>query len=100
MIQQCPNACVVRRTIKKQFDEKLKQQFANIYKFSSHNLNRFVSLQNGFYPYKCMDDQQKLIKTPLPGKEDFYSHLNMEDVTKADYTHAKRVCKDFEIKKN
>ena len=31
-------------------------------------------------------------------KKYFYSHLNMEDVTDADYTHAKRVCKDFEIK--
>ena len=31
--------------------------------------------------------------------EDFYSHLNMEDITDADYAHAKRVCKDFEIKK-
>ena len=25
-------------------------------------------------------------------------HLNMEDITDADYTHTKRVCKDFEIK--
>ena len=32
-------------------------------------------------------------------KEDFNSHLNMEDITEADYVHAKRVCKDFEIKK-
>ena len=29
---------------------------------------------------------------------DFYNHLNMEDITDADYVHAKRVCKDFEIK--
>ena len=29
---------------------------------------------------------------------DFYSHLNMEDITDADYMHRKRVCKDFEIK--
>ena len=28
----------------------------------------------------------------------FYSHLNMEDFTDADYAHAKIVCKDFEIK--
>ena len=28
----------------------------------------------------------------------FYSHLNMEDITNVDYAHAKRVCKDFEIK--
>ena len=27
-----------------------------------------------------------------------YSQLNMEDITDADYLHAKRVCKDFEIK--
>ena len=27
------------------------------------------------------------------------SHLNSEDVTDADYTHAQRVCKDLEIKK-
>ena len=30
--------------------------------------------------------------------QDFCSHLNMEDITDADYEHAKRVCKDFEIK--
>ena len=45
-----------------------------------------------------MDDWEKFNETSLPGKEDFYSHLNMEDITDADYAHAKRVCKDFEIK--
>ena len=30
--------------------------------------------------------------------KDFYSHLNMEDMTDADYAHAKIVCEDFEIK--
>ena len=34
----------------------------------------------------------------VPQKEDFYSHLNMEDITDTDYAHKKRVCKDFEIK--
>ena len=38
-------------------------------------------------------------ETLLPEKEHFYSHLNMEDITDAHYAHAKRVCKDFEIKK-
>ena len=28
-------------------------------------------------------------------KEDFYSHLNKEDITDADYVHTKRVSKDF-----
>ena len=31
-------------------------------------------------------------------KKGFYSHLNLEDVTAADYAHAKRFYKDFEIK--
>ena len=45
-----------------------------------------------------MDDWEKFNKTTLPEKEEFYSNLNMEDITDADYMHAKRVCKDFEIK--
>ena len=45
-----------------------------------------------------MDDWEKFNERSLPEKEDFYSHLNMEDITDADYVHAKRVCKDLEIK--
>ena len=47
-----------------------------------------------------MDDWKKFNETSLSGKEDFYGHLNMEDITDAEYAHAKRVCKDFEKKKN
>ena len=32
-----------------------------------------------------MDDWEKLNKTVLPKKGDFYSQLNMEDITEADY---------------
>ena len=45
-----------------------------------------------------MNDWQKFNETSLSEKEDFYSHLNMKDITDADYAHAKRVCKDLEIK--
>ena len=45
-----------------------------------------------------MDHWEKFNETSLAEKEDFYSQLNMEDITDADYTHAKRVCKDFIIK--
>ena len=31
-------------------------------------------------------------------KNFFYSHLNTEDITDADYPHTKKVSKDFEIK--
>ena len=40
----------------------------------------------------------KFNETTLPEKEDFYSNLIIEDTTDADYTHAKQVCRDFEIK--
>ena len=30
-------------------------------------------------------------------KKNFYSRLNMEDITDADYAHPKRFSKDFEI---
>ena len=52
----------------------------------------------GVYPYEYMNDWQKLNETSLSEKEDFYSRLNMKDITDADYAHAKRVCKDLEIK--
>ena len=45
-----------------------------------------------------MDDWKKSNKILLPEKEDFYSHLNLKNITDADYVHTKRVYKDFEIK--
>ena len=34
-----------------------------------------------------MDDWEKFNKTSLPEKEDFYSHLNIEHITNANYVH-------------
>ena len=45
-----------------------------------------------------MNDWEKFNEISLAEYEDFYSHLNMEDITDADYVRAKRICKDFEIK--
>ena len=48
-----------------------------------------------------MDDWEKFGETLLPEKDDFYCNLNMEDIiTNADYAHAKRVCKNFKIRKS
>ena len=56
-------------------------------------------LGKGAYPIEYMDNLKKFNKTSLPEEKSFYSGLNMEDITDANYTHRKRVCKDFEIKK-
>ena len=46
-----------------------------------------------------MDDWERFSETKLPEKEEFYSNLNMQDISDADYMHAKRVCnKGFRIK--
>ena len=54
--------------------------------------------REGIYPCEYMDDCRKFNETSLTEKEDFYSHLNMENITDASYVQAKIVCKDFEIK--
>ena len=46
-----------------------------------------------------MDDWEKFIEISISEKQHFYSHLNMRDIIGADYAHAGRLCKDFEIKK-
>ena len=55
--------------------------------------------RKGVYLYEYNDDYEKFNETSLPEKEDFYSHLNMDDITDPYYMHAKRLCKDSEIKK-
>ena len=37
------------------------------------------------------------LKTYLK-KKDFYSHVNMDNITAPDYAHVKRVCKGFKMK--
>ena len=75
------------------FDEKLKKHFFNTHKFFNRGHDKFIL---GVYPYEYMYDQENFNETSLPEKEDFHSHVNMEDITDADYAHAKRFCIDFE----
>ena len=81
------------------FDEKLKERYFYIYRFSNHHSSKFISLLwKGIYPYEYMDDWEKFSETSLPEKKDFYSQLNIEKITDADYANTKRVSKIFEIK--
>ena len=81
------------------FDEKSKEQFFNKYKFVNYDSKKFILLLwKSVYPYEYMDDWENFNEALLPVKENFYSHLNMEGITNANYVHTKRVSKDFEIK--
>ena len=87
------------KSYQQKFDENLKEQLFNTYKFPNHDNNKFILLlPKDVYRYEYMCDWEKFNETSLPEKEDFYKHLDMEHITDADYAHAQRVCKDFEIK--
>ena len=63
-------------------DDELKKQFKNTLKFSNNDSNTFILLlRKCVYHYEHMDKWEKY-----------------EDITDEDYMHAKKVCKDFEIK--
>ena len=56
------------------------------------------------YPYEHMDDLEKFNETSLLEEKKkkkifIVKNFYMEDITDAAYAHAKRVSKDFEIKK-
>ena len=90
---------VLRQKLSTKIQLKIKGTIFNIFTFSSHDNNQFLLLlQKSFYPYEYMDDWGKFNETLILEKQDFYSHLNLEDIIDADYVHAKGVCKDFEIK--
>ena len=55
-------------------------------------------MRKGLYSYQYIDDWEKFNEISLSEIQDFYSNLNMEDITDADYMDAKRACKVFQIK--
>ena len=93
------NAYLAIKIIQRSVTKNLKKRFKNTFKFSDNDINNFILfLRKCFDPYDYMDAWEKFNKTILPEKEEFYSNLNMEDVTEPDYIHAKIVYKNFEIK--
>ena len=65
--------------------QNLRKWFFNRYKFSNHDLNNFISLlQKGFSFYEYKNDWKKHYETLWQEKENFYYHLNIEDVINAD----------------
>ena len=57
-----------------------------------------MSLRKGVYLYECMDSWERFDETALPSKKDFYSNLNLEDISNKDYAHAQKFWVVFGIK--
>ena len=69
-----------------------------IQKSSLEHINKFVLLlRKGVYPYEYMDSWERFSEISLPSKEDFYSNLNMEDISDIDYRHTNNVFKGFKL---
>ena len=49
----------------------------------------------GAYPYEYMDEWEKTNETSLRKKGEFYSNLNMDDISDVNYLHVKRIKKSF-----
>ena len=76
---------------------KFWPRYSETHKFCDGDLNNFCQmLRKGVYPYEYMGSWQKFSETPLQNKE-FYSNLTMENITDADFKHAKRVWEDFGV---
>ena len=95
LILECYNC---KQRYRKKFKKDLIKKFKNTYNFCNNDLNKFVLLlRKGVYPYEHADTWERFSEISLPSKEDFYSNLNMEDISDIDYRHANNVFKVFKL---
>ena len=88
VICKCLNC---NKNYNKEFNKELINRFSSIYKFCNGDINKSILLvRKGIYPYEYMNSWERFNETSLPNKEDFYSCLNMENITHIDYRHAKK----------
>ena len=55
-------------------------------------------LRKGVYPYEYMDNWEKFDETSIPPKEAYYSELNEEGISDADYAHVQKLWEVCKIK--
>ena len=95
LILDCYNC---KQRYRKKFNKEPIKRFASTYEFCNNDLNKFVLLlRKGIYPYEYADAWETFSELSLPSKEDFYSNLNMEDISDIDYRHANNVFKVFKL---
>ena len=84
--------------IKEIDNDVLIKRFYNTYQLSDNDINKFkLLLRKGVYPYEYMDSWKRFNETELWSKDEFYSKLNLEDISDDDYAHAINVWNTFNI---
>ena len=81
----------IKKKIKK--NENLKKHRFNTCKFSNHDSNKLILFLRKGNPYRYMDAWEKFNEITLPENEDFYWHLNMEDICDDDMCMQKEFAK-------
>ena len=104
LILECYNC---KQRYRKKFNKELIKRFASTYEFCnndttgssfSERINKFVLLlRKGVHPYEYADTWEKFSKISLRSKENFYSNLNMEDISDIYYRHANNVFTVFKL---
>ena len=62
------------------------------------DINKFILLlRKVVYPYEYMNNWAIFSETSLPDKKDFYSELDLKDITDKDYAHAQKVFKELKV---
>ena len=62
------------------------------------DINKFILLlRKVVYPYAYMNNWAIFSETSLPDKKDFYSELDLKDITDKDYAHAQKVFKELKV---
>ena len=79
-----------KKSYAKLTSESIKN-FPALHKFCNGDVNKFfLLLRKGIYPYEFIDSRKKFNENTIPPKEAFYSELNLEGISDADYEHVKK----------
>ena len=84
--------CLKCNDISNKSINSLINKFPNIYRSCNNDNEKFVLLlRKRVYPYEYMDNWNRFNENALSSKEEFYSNLNMSNISDKDYEHAKKV---------
>ena len=81
LILECYNC---KQRYRKKINKELIKRFASTYSFCNNDLNKFILFL-------------RFNETSLPGKESFYSNLNIENIEDIDYRHGNNVFNKFKL---
>ena len=74
------------------FTSESIKDFPTLHKFYNGDVSKFfLLLRKNIYPYEFIDSRKKFNENTIPTKEAFYSELNLEGISDADYEHVKKV---------